>query len=82
MNNALTFLGIAGVIAVVGGLIVAIVHRGSESTSTDGVDQFQRVMDALAPEDPAVRPTPTNGSVPSPGPGAPLSGAERPGDEG
>lgn len=81
VNNALTFLGIAGVIAVVGGLIVAIVHRGSESAATDGVDQFQRVMEALAPEEPAMRPTPSNQPVSRSGPGAPLPGSEHAGSE-
>lgn len=51
MNNALTFLGIAVAIAVIGGLAVALLHRSPESGSSDGVDQFQRIMDALAPDD-------------------------------
>lgn len=50
MNNALTFLGIALAIALVGGLVVALVHRKPASASDDGVDQFQRIMSALAPE--------------------------------
>jgi hypothetical protein len=51
VNNALTFLGIAVAIAVIGGLAVAILHRNPESASADGVDQFQRIMNALAPDD-------------------------------
>lgn len=51
MNSALTFLGIAAAIAVFGGLAVAVAHRNPEAASDDGVGQFQRIMDALAPED-------------------------------
>ena len=51
MNNALTFLGIALAIALLGGFAVALFHRKPESASSDGVDQFQRIMDALAPDD-------------------------------
>jgi len=58
VNNALTFLGIAAAIAVVGGLVVAVFHRRPEADSADGVDQFQRIMDALAPEDDGDRSAP------------------------
>jgi hypothetical protein len=51
MNNALTFLGIALGIAVVGGLVVLLMHRDPEASSRDGVDEFQRIMGALAPDD-------------------------------
>ncbi|MFN8050465.1 MAG: hypothetical protein U0Q22_03425 [Acidimicrobiales bacterium] len=51
MNNALVFLGIALAIAIVGGVVVMLLHRNPEAASTDGVDQFQRIMDALAPDD-------------------------------
>lgn len=50
MNNALTFLGIAFAIAVVGGIIVMIVHRATNPTGASGVENFQQIMDALAPE--------------------------------
>lgn len=56
MNNALTFLGIAAAIAVIGGVVVALVHRRPEGPSTDGVHQFQRFMDALAPDEPVRHP--------------------------
>lgn len=49
--NALVFLGIAAVIAVIGGLAVAVFHDRSEVPSDDGVGQFKRIMDALAPDD-------------------------------
>jgi len=62
VNNALTFLGIAVAIAVVGGLVVALLHRNPESAGSDGVDQFQRIMDALAPDD-EDHPTPPDGAV-------------------
>jgi hypothetical protein len=64
MNNALTFLGIAAAIAVVGGLLVAVLHRRPEAASSDGVDQFQRIMDALAPDEEP----PSSGDAPT-GPG-------------
>lgn len=51
MNSALMFLGIAVAIAVVGGLLVAVLHRKPEAASADGVDEFQRIMNALAPSD-------------------------------
>lgn len=51
MSSALFFLGIALVIAVVGGAIVMIMHRPSSTQSGDGVDQFREFMDALAPDD-------------------------------
>jgi len=50
--NSLAFLGIALVIAVVGGLVVLVVHRGGGGGApADGVDEFQRIMHALAPEE-------------------------------
>ena len=49
-------------IAVVGGLVVALLHRNPESAGSDGVDQFQRIMDALAPDD-EDHPTPPDGAV-------------------
>lgn len=50
MNNALTFLGIAVAIAVVGGIIVMLVHRAANPSGATGVESFQQIMDALAPE--------------------------------
>lgn len=51
MSSALFFLGIAFVIAVIGGAIVMVMHRPSSPQSGDGVDQFREFMDALAPDD-------------------------------
>lgn len=51
MSSALFFLGIALAIAVIGGAVVMVMHRTPASESGDGVDQFRRFMDALAPED-------------------------------
>ena len=50
MSNALSFLGIAVVIAVVGGSIVALVHRSHNVAPRTAADEFRQVMDALAPE--------------------------------
>jgi len=61
VNNALTFLGIALAIAVVGGLVVALLHRNPTAASSDGVDEFQRIMDALAPDDEQRPPSPPPG---------------------
>lgn len=74
MNNALTFLGIAVAIAVVGGLVVALMHRQPPSSSSDGVDQFQRIMDALAPEDDSRPPVPEDDRRP---PDGAASGGDR-----
>lgn len=52
--TALGYLGIALVIAVVGGVIVAVALREPSSKRGDGVDQFRRRMNALAPDDDSV----------------------------
>ncbi|MEZ5321749.1 MAG: hypothetical protein R2698_06715 [Microthrixaceae bacterium] len=49
MNDALVFLGVAFVVAVVGGLVVTVIHRSNAPESTEGIDGFARVMDALKP---------------------------------
>lgn len=54
--NTLGYLGIALVIAVVGGLIVVIALREPQSKRGDGVDAFKRRMDALAPGNDVVPP--------------------------
>ena len=72
--NALGYLGIALVIAVVGGIIVAVALREPSTKRGDGVDQFRRRMSALAPEDgsvivPSGRPDPNpEGRPPKPAP--------------
>ncbi len=50
MDNALIFLGIALIIAVIGGVVVMFLHRDPEA-SADGVEEFQRIMSALAPDE-------------------------------
>jgi hypothetical protein len=51
MNSALSFLGIAVGIAIVGGLIVMLFHRRHAPPASDGVDQFRQFMGALAPDE-------------------------------
>ena len=57
MDNALIFLGIALLIAVVGGGVVMLLHR-DPGASADGVEEFQRIMSALAPDEDAPGPPP------------------------
>ncbi len=47
--SPVSYLGIALVIAVVGGMIVALALREPRTRRGDGVDAFRRSMDALAP---------------------------------
>ena len=70
MNNALIFLGLAVVIAVVGGAVVAIVHRSGNTVPKTAAEEFRQVLDALAPDpadDHAAGPADDRGSSPEPG---------------